>query len=94
MMKKARNYGFVPRGDRYNRGGDEHDRVLTSMPEYAVFLLIYFALEAIAMTDLNRGIMKFRGADSGAAIVLSACFILGGIAFLIVWALQTAYPLA
>ncbi|MBD2089488.1 hypothetical protein H6F67_06430 [Microcoleus sp. FACHB-1515] len=46
------------------------------------------------MTDLNRGIMKFRGADSGAAIVLSACFILGGIAFLIVWALQTAYPLA
>lgn len=45
------------------------------------------------MTDLNRGIMKFNNADSSPVIVLSACLILGGIAFLIVWALQTAYVL-
>jgi len=43
------------------------------------------------MTDLNRGIMKFQGADSGGAITLSAILILGGIVFLILWALQTAY---
>lgn len=63
------------------------------LPVHAVYLLICFAQEVTTMTDLNRGIMKFRGADSGAAIVLSACLILGGIAFLIVWALQTAYTL-
>jgi len=43
------------------------------------------------MTDQNRGIMKFRGADSTPVIVLSACLILGGITFLILWALQVAY---
>jgi hypothetical protein len=43
------------------------------------------------MTDMNRGIMKFKGADSTAAVTLSALLILGSIAFLIVWALQSAY---
>jgi hypothetical protein len=46
------------------------------------------------MSDLNRGIMKFDGADSPAAIALSALIVLGGIAVLIFWALQSAYALA
>lgn len=45
------------------------------------------------MSDLNRGIMKFDGADSPAAIVLSALLVLGGIGFLVVWALNSAYSL-
>ncbi|HEY9624249.1 MAG TPA: hypothetical protein V6C78_28090 [Crinalium sp.] len=45
------------------------------------------------MTDLDRGIMKFRGADSWMAIVLSAVLILGSITVLILWALQSAYAL-
>jgi len=43
------------------------------------------------MTDLNRGIMKFDGADSPAAIILSAIVILGGIALLVLWAMNGAY---
>jgi hypothetical protein len=43
------------------------------------------------MTDLDRGIMKFKGADSPVAIALSAFLILGSIAVLIIWALQSAY---
>lgn len=43
------------------------------------------------MTDLNRGIMKFQGADRPLTIVLSAAIILGSIALLVVWALQSAY---
>jgi hypothetical protein len=43
------------------------------------------------MSDFNRGIMKFDGADSPPAIVLSALIVLGGIAVLIFWALQAAY---
>lgn len=46
-----------------------------------------------AMSDLNRGIMKFKGADSPLAIALSATFILGGIVALILWALKSAYSL-
>lgn len=45
------------------------------------------------MSDLNRGIMKFEGADSPAAISLSAIVILGGIAALILWAMKVAYIL-
>jgi hypothetical protein len=45
------------------------------------------------MTDLDRGIMKFGGADSWAAVALSAVLILGAIAALIVWALQSAYAI-
>ena len=43
------------------------------------------------MSDLNRGIMKFKGADSSTAIAISSVLVLGGIGFLIWWALQTAY---
>lgn len=43
------------------------------------------------MSDLNRGIMKFDGADSPAAIALSAVLVLGSIGFLVVWALRSAY---
>ncbi len=46
------------------------------------------------MSDLNRGIMKFKGADSPVAIAISAVLVLGAIAFLIVWALQTAYSIS
>ncbi|HEY9599951.1 MAG TPA: hypothetical protein V6D33_20000 [Cyanophyceae cyanobacterium] len=43
------------------------------------------------MSDLNRGIMKFKGADSPKAIAISAFVVLGGIGFLLWWALQSAY---
>ena len=46
-----------------------------------------------AMSDLNRGIMKFDGADSPKAIVISAVLVLGSIGVLILWALQSAYAL-
>ncbi|NJM48602.1 MAG: hypothetical protein HC860_22540 [Alkalinema sp. RU_4_3] len=45
------------------------------------------------MSDLNRGIMKFDGADSPAAIALSAVLVLGSIGALLVWALRSAYLL-
>lgn len=43
------------------------------------------------MSDLNRGIMKFKGADSPLAVALSGIVILGSIAALIGWALSSAY---
>lgn len=43
------------------------------------------------MSDLNRGIMKFKGADTPSTIAISAIIILGGIAFLLLWGLSTAY---
>lgn len=43
------------------------------------------------MSDLNRGIMKFKGADTPLAIAISAALVLGGIGFLLWWGLQTAY---
>jgi hypothetical protein len=43
------------------------------------------------MSDLDRGIMKFKGADSPKVIAISAVLVLGGIGFLIWWAIQTAY---
>ncbi len=46
------------------------------------------------MSDLNRGIMKFKGADSPAAIAISAVLVLGSIGFLIWWALQSAYTVS
>jgi hypothetical protein len=45
------------------------------------------------MSDFNRGIMKFQGADSPVAVALSAFLVLGGITILLVWALKTAYSL-
>jgi hypothetical protein len=43
------------------------------------------------MSDLNRGIMKFNGADKPVVIAVSSVIVLGAIAGLIVWALQVAY---
>lgn len=45
------------------------------------------------MSDLDRGIMKFKGADSPVIVLVSSVIILGAIAGLIWWALQTAYSL-
>jgi hypothetical protein len=45
------------------------------------------------MSDLDRGIMKFKGADSPVIVLVSSLVILGAIGFLIWWALQTAYSL-
>jgi hypothetical protein len=43
------------------------------------------------MSDLNRGIMKFNGADKPAVVAVSAALIFGSIVALIIWALQSAY---
>ena len=43
------------------------------------------------MSDLNRGIMKFKGADSPKAIAVSAVLVLGSIGLLVWWAIQSAY---
>jgi hypothetical protein len=43
------------------------------------------------MSDLNRGIMKFDGADKPAVVAVSAALVLGAILGLIVWALKVAY---
>ena len=45
------------------------------------------------MSDLNRGIMKFNGADSPSAIAISAVLVLGSIGGLILWALRSAYAI-
>ncbi|MGB0562408.1 MAG: hypothetical protein ACPGVO_11475 [Spirulinaceae cyanobacterium] len=43
------------------------------------------------MSDLDRGIMKFKNADKPVVIAVSAALVLGGIVALVVWALQSAY---
>jgi hypothetical protein len=43
------------------------------------------------MTEQNRGIMKFKEADSMPAVAISGVLIIGSIALLIQWALQSAY---
>ncbi|MGF1539090.1 MAG: hypothetical protein ACFCU5_01350 [Pleurocapsa sp.] len=43
------------------------------------------------MSDLNRGIMKFDGADKPVVVVVSAILIFLGIFILIAWALSSAY---
>lgn len=43
------------------------------------------------MSDLDRGIMKFKGADKPIAVAISAALIFGGILALILWALSSAY---
>ncbi|MFQ4146578.1 hypothetical protein [Chlorogloeopsis sp. ULAP02] len=43
------------------------------------------------MSDLNRGIMKFEGADTPKAVTISTVLLLGAITALIIWALQAAY---
>jgi hypothetical protein len=43
------------------------------------------------MSDLNRGIMKFDGADKPVVVAVSAGLVLGSIILLIIWALNSAY---
>lgn len=43
------------------------------------------------MSDLNRGIMKFEGADKPVVVSVSAVLVLGSIALLIAWAVKVAY---
>ena len=43
------------------------------------------------MSDLNRGIMKFDGADKPILVAVSAILVFGGIIALIAWALSSAY---
>lgn len=45
------------------------------------------------MSDLNRGIMKFEGADKPIIVGVSAVLILGSIIALVVWALNSAYAI-
>ncbi|MBD2326738.1 hypothetical protein [Alkalinema sp. FACHB-956] len=45
------------------------------------------------LSDLNRGIMRFDGADSPATVTLSSLIILGSIVLLILWAMRNAYLL-
>jgi hypothetical protein len=45
------------------------------------------------MSDLNRGIMKFKNADKPIVVALSSLLVFGSIAFLIIWALTTAYAI-
>ncbi|MEM7556530.1 MAG: hypothetical protein AAF378_21005 [Cyanobacteria bacterium P01_A01_bin.84] len=46
------------------------------------------------MSDLNRGIMKFDGADSPTVVTISSVIILGAITVLIIWALSAAYVIS
>ena len=43
------------------------------------------------MSDLNREIMKFQGADSPTPVIISTLLLLGSISSLVIWALQSAY---
>ncbi len=45
------------------------------------------------MSDLNRGIMKFKGADNPRLVAASALIIFSSITVLIVWALKSAYAI-
>lgn len=43
------------------------------------------------MSDLDRGIMKFSGADNPVVVAVSSIVVLGAIVALVIWALQVAY---
>ena len=43
------------------------------------------------MSDLNRGIMKFEGADRPAVVAISSIIVIGSIIALILWAMKVAY---
>jgi hypothetical protein len=58
---------------------------------FVILLLINYFNPSLVMSDLDRGIMKFKGADSPLAIAISSIVVLGSILLLIVWAMQHAY---
>ncbi len=43
------------------------------------------------MSDLNRGLMKFDGADRPIVVAISAVLVLGFISVLIIWSMNNAY---
>lgn len=43
------------------------------------------------MSDLDRGIMKFKNADKPLVVTLTAVITLGSIVALLIWATQSAY---
>jgi hypothetical protein len=43
------------------------------------------------MSDLNRGIMKFDGADKPVVVAVSAILIFSSIFILVIWAIRSAY---
>jgi hypothetical protein len=45
------------------------------------------------MSDLNRGIMKFEGADKPIVVAVSTILVFGSIIVLILWALNSAYTI-
>ncbi len=45
------------------------------------------------MSDLDRGIMKFKGADKPVMVAASALIVFGGIIVLVAWALKSAYAI-
>jgi hypothetical protein len=47
--------------------------------------------ELRAMSDLNRGIMKFEGADKPVVVAVSSIIVIGSIIALILWAMKAAY---
>ncbi|OWY68377.1 hypothetical protein B7486_26390 [cyanobacterium TDX16] len=59
--------------------------------EYGDFSILNTGGFTSSMSDLNRGIMKFDGADSPKVVIISTVLLLGAIAALIFWALRVAY---
>lgn len=49
--------------------------------------------DELAMSDLDRGIMKFKNADKPIVIAISSVLVFGSITFLLVWAVSTAYAI-
>ena len=61
-----------------------------------VYSVLYFPhpsheKELRVMSDLNRGIMKFEGADKPAVVAISSIIVIGSIIALILWAMKVAY---
>ncbi len=58
---------------------------------FVILLSTNYFNPSLVMSDLDRGIMKFKGADSPLAIAISSTIVLGSILLLIVWAMRHAY---
>jgi hypothetical protein len=58
---------------------------------YDLISVSYHDKELRAMSDLNRGIMKFEGADKPVVVAVSSIIVIGSIIALILWAMKAAY---
>lgn len=58
---------------------------------YDLISVSYHGKELRAMSDLNRGIMKFEGADKPVVVAVSSVIVIGSIIALILWAMKAAY---